>query len=116
MGSKVEKYAISRVQSLLNEKEKNAVITVEDIREGKKEAVIRELNGRIAEMEMLLTDIHPKYSYKESTVKAIGRTYWGYISGNQPNLFTALLACDSSGRWEALEEPLHIPTDCLYNL
>lgn len=116
MGNKVEKYAIGRVQSLLNEKEKNVVFTVEDIREGKKEAVIRELNGRIAEIELLLTDNHPKYSYKESTVKATGCTYWGYVSGNRPNLFTALLACDSSGRWEALEEPLHIPTDCLYNL
>lgn len=116
MGNKVEKYAISRVQSLLNEKEKNAVITVEDIREGKKEAVIRELNGRIAEIELLFTYIHPKYSYKESTVKATGCTYWGYVSNDRPNSFTALLACDSSGRWEALEEPLHIPTDCLYNL
>ena len=116
MDKKTKDYIINRVLSLQNAKAKYYITSAEDIREGKKEAAIKEINNRIDELSLLLSTSNSKCYYTEAVTKggSLCYSYWGYR--NTHGLFVACLVNDGNGAWRKLEEETLIPVMCLYFL
>ena len=117
MDKKTKDYIIDRVLFLQNAKAKYYITSVEDIREGKKEAAINMINNRIGELSHLLSTSNSKCHYTEAVTKGDGGlcySYWGYR--NTHGLFAACLVDDGNGAWRKLKEETLIPVMCLYFL
>ena len=114
MTQKTEETILRRVLSLLDEREKYTLKSVEDIKEGKKEKIVRRFNAQIEEASEILHLLSSNGKvYSEELLNINYQSVYGCWNKKE-TYFTVLLSQDKKGKWDFACSELKLPKNLFF--